>query len=240
MRRIKEQELPKLCHFLIEQFFEKEELQKMFSGIDQDVAKNMAEKLLYYDVAYFFKYGDIFVYDNDITSVIVGMQSKKMSLLKRIPFALKSNVILRELSKEELSLIKENSKVISEVHSTKWFKKYCKNPYYFLQFAVDKNKRGQGIARKMLENFFEYVSITNNYIVLETLTESNVAIYEHFGFETMEVYETRNKELKEYRMLKRISTKNSKKISFGKLSEEDINFVENEINDISNKIDNIL
>lgn len=237
---MKEQELPKLCHFLIEQFFEKEELQKMFSGINQDIAKNMAEKLIYYDVAYFFKYGDIFVYDNDITSVIVGMQSKKISLLKRIPFALKSNVILRELSKEELNLIKENSKVISEVHSTKWFKKYCKNPYYFLQFAVDKNKRGQGIARKMLENFFEYVSITNNYIVLETLTESNVAIYEHFGFETMEVYETRNKELKEYRMLKRISTKNSKKLSFGKLSEEDINFVENEIDNISNQIDNIL
>lgn len=212
----------------------------MFSGIDQEIAKNMAEKLLYYDMAYFFKYGDVFIYDNSITSVIIGMQNKKMSLLKRIPFALKSNVILRKLSKEELNIIKENSKVISEVHSTKWFKKYCKNPYCFLQFAVDKNKRGQGIARKMLENFFDYVSITNNYIVLETLTKSNVAIYEHFGFETMEVYETKNKELREYRMLKRINAKNSKKLSFGKLSEEDVNFAENEINNISNQIDNIL
>lgn len=35
----------------------------MFSGIDQDSAKNMAEKLIYYDVAYFFKYGDVFVYE---------------------------------------------------------------------------------------------------------------------------------------------------------------------------------
>lgn len=209
MRRIKEQELPKLCHFLVEQFFEKEELQKMFSGIDKVVAKNMAEQLLYYDVSYFFKYGDIFIYNDDITSAIVGIQSKKMTLLKRIPFALKSNVILRKLSKKELNLIKENSKAINEVHSIKWFKKHCKNPYYFLQFAVDKNKRGQGIARKMLENFFEYVSTINDYIVLETLTESNVPIYEHFGFETMEVYETKNKELKEYRMVKKINNKNN-------------------------------
>jgi len=56
----------------------------------------------------------------------------------------------------------------------------------------------------MLEEVFEYVSTTNNSIVLGTLTESNVPIYEHFGFETKEVYETKNKELKEYRMVKRI------------------------------------
>lgn len=204
MRRIKEEELTKLCHFLIEQFFEKEELQKIFSRIEEGRAKSIAEKLLYCDVGYFFKYGDIFIYDNDITSVIVGMQSKKLSLFREIPFALKGHAILKKLSKEELKLIKENSKVVHEVHQAKWFKKYTKNPYYLLQFAVDKNKRGQGIARKMLEEVFEYVSTTNNSIVLGTLTESNVPIYEHFGFETKEVYETKNKELKEYRMVKRI------------------------------------
>lgn len=66
------------------------------------------------------------------------------------------------------------------------------------------------------DNDITSVIVTNNYIVLlETLTESNVTIYVHFEFET------RNKELKESRMLKRISAKN-------------------EINNILNQIDNIL
>lgn len=53
------------------------------------------------------------------------------------------------------------------------------------------------------DNDITSVIVTNNYIVLlETLTESNVTIYVHFEFET------RNKELKESRMLKRISAKN--------------------------------
>lgn len=204
MRRIKEQEIPQLCHFMIEQFYEREELQRMFHDVNQETAKNIAEKLMYHDLCYFYKYGDIFVYDNTITSAVVGIQSKKMSFLKRIPFAIRENLALRELSKEDLHTIKKNSKLISKVHSTKWFKNYCKNPYYLAQFAVDKNKRGQGIAREMLEELFQYASSNCDIMALETLTEAYVPMYEHFRFKCVEEYETKSKELTEYRMLKRI------------------------------------
>ena len=240
MKRIKEADLEKLAEFMIEQFWEKEEMQQMFKGFDEARGKSIATKLGFSELLYIQKKGDIFIFDDNITGAIVGIEAKKLLTIQRILLALKSNKILDELSKEEIDLLKENTKLIKEVHSSNWFKKYNKTPYYFAQFGIAKNKRSQGIARKMLEPFFEYVSTTNNYIVLETLTKSNVPIYEHFGFEIMEVYETKNKELKEFRMLKRISAKNNKKISFGKLSEEDINSVENEINNISNQIDNIL
>ena len=68
-----------------------------------------------------------------------------------------------------------------------------------------KEKRGTGIARKMLEQIFEQAKQSGNrYIVVETLTAPNVPMYEHFGFELKEVYKTKNGKLTEYRMLKQI------------------------------------
>lgn len=218
MNEIKEKELIKLSEFMIEQFFEKEEMQQMFQGFDTERAKKIAIDIACFELTYLNERGNVYIYDDAITAAIVGIEAKKLFTIKRLVLSFKANKILKQLTNEEFMLLKKNMKLIKEVHNIKWFKKNCKNPFYIVQFAVDKNKRGQGIAREMLEELFQYVSVNNDYIVLETLTESNVPIYEHFGFETMEVYETKNKELKEYRMLKRMGAKNNKNVSFGKLS----------------------
>lgn len=202
MRRIRKEELKELSNFMVAQFFEGEQMQKMFLGINQERAKEFAVQLVYIDLEYFFKYGDIFIYDDNIVGAIVGIEYNKVSLLKKIPFHFKGNKILSKMSKEEIQKIKENSKIINEVHNAKWCKKYCKNPYYIIQFAIDKEKRGNGIAREMMEYLFNYVNNQNGYIVLETLKSENVPIYEHFGFEIKETFETKNKQLKEYRMIR--------------------------------------
>lgn len=205
MRRINKEELKQLTNFMVEQYFDKEELQKMFSGINQEKAKKLAKEMVLFEMEYLFKYGDIFIYDDNITGAIIGIQYKKMSLLKSLPAALKTNKIFNKFTKDEIKKIKQNKKIINEVHNSKWFKKYCKNPYYCIQFAIDKEKRGNGIAREILEFLFDFVKKQNDYIVLETLTSSYVPIYEHFGFEVKEIYETKNKDLKEFRMLKKFS-----------------------------------
>lgn len=64
-------------------------------------------------------------------------------------------------------------------------------------------------------------------------------MYEHFGFELKESFESKCKQLKEYRMIKTIASNNDRKISFGKLSKEDIDIVENEVKNISHEIDNL-
>lgn len=204
MRKVEEKELTRLSEFMIEQFWEKEEMQQMFKDFNEIRGRDIATKLVHNELSYMYKKGDIFIYDDSITGAIVGIEAKKLLSIQRFLIALKSNKILRELSKGEISLLKVNVKPINEVHSSKWYKKYCKNTYYFAQFGIAKDKRGQGIAREMLEELFEYLKQKNEYIVLETLSYSNVAIYEHFGFEVKEVSETKNKELKEYRMIKKL------------------------------------
>lgn len=225
MRKIKEDELMTVAVFMAEQFFEKEETQQMFKGINVDKAKRIAISLEKINLEFYFKYGDIFVYDDDITSAMVGINSKKLSLIKLLPYSLKQNKILSELTRDEIAILKENVNVINQVHGRKWYKKYCKNSYYLVQFAIDKNKRGKGIARQMIEFLFSYVGKQNANIVLETFTSSNVPIYEHFGFELKDELESKNKELKEYRMIKKLN--NNELIKFGLINEKDAEQVEN-------------
>ena len=64
-------------------------------------------------------------------------------------------------------------------------------------------------------------------------------MYEHFGFELKESFETKNKELKEYRMLKQLNDEKRRNIAFGKLKEEDIKNVESNVDQIVKDINNI-
>ena len=189
---------------MIEQFFEKEELQQMFRGVDEERARKTAENIVACELGYFFRYGDVLVNGSDLASAAVGIPQRHLSLWKRLPYALQGGRALKELSKPERGLLKANSRVIQEVHSGNWFRKYCKDPYCFMQFAVGKETRGKGIAREMLESLFLHVRKQHGCMVLETLTAPNVPIYEHFGFRLMETYQTQGGELTEYRMLKRL------------------------------------
>ena len=56
----------------------------------------------------------------------------------------------------------------------------------------------------MLEFVFDYTKKYNNEIVLETFSDKNASVYQHFGFEVAEVVEAKDKILKEYRMIKKL------------------------------------
>lgn len=205
MRKAEQKEVRAVAAFMAEQFLEKEELQTMFAGIEPVKAKKIAVELIYFELMHMIRHGDIYMYDENISGAIVGIEYKYTSVFRRLSMILQGNRFLQSIPKDDLDVIKKNSVTVSEAHSRKWFKKYCKNPYYLVQFGIAKEKRGTGIARKMLEQIFERAKQSGNrYIVVETLTASIVPMYEHFGFELKEVYETKNGKLTEYRMLKKI------------------------------------
>ena len=52
MRTINENELKKLSEFMIEQFWEKEEMQQMFKGFNEKRAKRIATNLSYSELLY--------------------------------------------------------------------------------------------------------------------------------------------------------------------------------------------
>ena len=73
-------------------------------------------------------------------------------------------------------------------------------------FAIDKNSRGKGLCREMLEYLFDYAGAKNTCMILETHDKENIPIYEHFGFTLVETKESGDASFAEYRMIKNLGS----------------------------------
>lgn len=205
MRRIKKEELDQVARSMVEIFFDELEISTVTKGIDPDKAKEIMYENLYCDMEYFYRYGDVFVSDDDISGIVTLIDGKKFSIIKKTILSLKSSrKIAKIATKEEIKTLNTNAKKFQGVHSFNWFKKRKNVPFYLAHIGVAEKKRGQGICRQMLEFVFDYTKQYNNEIVLETFTTENVSIYQHFGFEVVETVEAKDKMLKEYRMIKKL------------------------------------
>ncbi len=205
MRKIEENELEKVTKQILEIFFDEITIATTVKGINSNTAREIMYENLYRDMEYFYKYGNIFVYDDDFSGIVTLIDGKQFSIIKKTLLSLKSNKkILSIASKEEIKLLRSNAKKVQKIHSYNWYKKRKNIPFYVAHLGIDKDKRGQGIFREMMDFLFDYVKNYNNEIALETFTLNNVEIYEHFGFEVVDKSETKNKKMIEYRMIKRI------------------------------------
>lgn len=66
-------------------------------------------------------------------------------------------------------------------------KKYADEPHYYLDnIGVLPNARGKGISSKLIRPILEMADSQKITTYTDTVTRSNVALYEHFGFQCME------------------------------------------------------
>jgi ribosomal protein S18 acetylase RimI-like enzyme len=205
MRKINENEFEQVSRQMLEIFFDEIDIQIAVKGVNTDTAKKVIYQNLYDDVEYFYKYGEVYTYDDEFSGLVFIIKGKKYSMFKKILQSLKSNKILLQIaSKEEIKLLTSNAKKIQEVHSPNWFKKRKSPTLYLAHVGIAQAKRGQGIFREMMEFVFEYARKDYKEIAIETFNDKNVKIYEHFGFETITMLESADKSIKGYRMIKKL------------------------------------
>lgn len=66
-------------------------------------------------------------------------------------------------------------------------KKYALEPHFYLDnLGVLASARGKGVSSKLIRPFLELADAQKVAAYTDTVTRSNVAIYEHFGFQSME------------------------------------------------------
>lgn len=195
MRNARPEEHMALAALMFDQFYEKEELQQQFSGIDPQTARQIGPTLLSLGQGYFFAHGDVFVSeaaDGSLAGALVGADPRALSRfgpLGQFFYALRHGSILRQIPHALLRQIMRNSRPVMAVHRADWYKRYCPRPYYIAQFAVAKPYRGTGIARDLIEGAIAHaVAHGHPAIALETLSRQNVPMYLHFGFQLKQVY----------------------------------------------------
>ena len=65
--------------------------------------------------------------------------------------------------------------------------KYAGEPHFYLDnIGVLPSARGQGVASRLIRPFLEMADAQKDIAYTDTVTRSNVSLYEHFGFQCME------------------------------------------------------
>lgn len=74
---------------------------------------------------------------------------------------------------------------------------------HFTFLAVDKNKRGSGAFRRLVEPYFHYADQHRIPCFLETYSDKLVQLYGHFGFETVKEFRSPEFQIYERCMMRR-------------------------------------
>lgn len=98
-----------------------------------------------------------------------------------------------------------------ENHAMKLKKKYTNHKsWYLYNVTVKPEHQHKGMSSILLKPMFEYLDRIGQDCYLETHKEENVKIYEHYGFELLEVSKIPRTDIIQYSMLRRSKEKEIK------------------------------
>ena len=102
MRRIRKDELKQATRQMVEIFFNTPDISIITKGLDQEKAKKAIYENFYWDMVYYYKYGNVFTYDDEFSGIVFLIDGKKFSFIKMAILSLKSGKKTKKiLNKEE-------------------------------------------------------------------------------------------------------------------------------------------
>lgn len=204
MRSATIEDLPEIIDFIYQRFSNLEHFTFMTEHLEQ--SEEILKKFIKAELLLFLEHGDIHVYGEPIIGMISSIQSKKFTLFRQFVYSLPTRKVLKELPKKDRKQLLQKNRLVAEIHHPlPWHRKYSKNSYYIAQIAVAQEAKGTGVMRKLLTPIFEECQEKNMDIVLETMTEANIPIYEHFGFKLAEIHQSENVPYDEYCFIKNVN-----------------------------------
>ena len=127
------------------------------------------------------QYGEIFTTSEEVEGIAIWKPSKTIDSTLWREFRSGGFKMLRIFGRTLInSMMKVNE------FSSKRRMKYAIDPYIHLgPFAVDPEKQGQGFASKLIRPMLAHLDENKMHSYLEAQSESNVSLYEHYGFEVL-------------------------------------------------------
>jgi ribosomal protein S18 acetylase RimI-like enzyme len=143
-------------------------------------------------------YGVIYADSSELNGFAVWMPPKYTGT-KTLPFLMNGGIKL--ILNSGLKLIIKLLKYENFAMPLK--KKYTNhNDWYLFNLSVKKSAQGKGIASKLLKPMTEFCNSINSICYLETNKDTNVPMYEHFGFKLEEKDFIPNTDVMHYAMTK--------------------------------------
>lgn len=131
---------------------------------------------------YGFKYGEVYATSSEMEGVAVWYPSKNhpfstVKVLRSTPFS-----VVMGFGRSGASKMRHVDAFLNEIHG-----RLVPEKHWFLQMiGVDPSFQGKGYASRLLKPMLSRADEEKLPCYLETNTEHNVELYEHFGFEVLE------------------------------------------------------
>ena len=176
---VSEKEIDKLAEVAVDAYRDYP-LHNWFS--DGKYNPKASELIMQISLKTMMKYGVIYADSPELNGFSIWMPPN-FTGSKALPFLLKGGVIL---------ILNSGFKIIKKLMDYETLAMALKKKFtghidwYLYNLSVKKDAQGKGIASKLLKPMIEFTNKKNSVCYLETNKESNVQLYEHFGFKLME------------------------------------------------------
>ena len=165
---------------------------------DELERERIAQYFFQYILSYGVRYGEIYATSPNLESVAVWLNSDNYPMtfwrsIRSVPLS-----IIFGLGREGGSRMRYTGEYIDTVH-----KRLAPFKHWFLQtIGTDPPFKGKGYAGKLLHTMFTRIDKEGLPCYLETLDETNVRLYEHFGFKVIEESNVPDTNLTNWAMLR--------------------------------------
>lgn len=202
LRFAQKEDLHSVAEFITDRFLEYE--QYTFLADELSAPKEILTKMTMAALPLFLSKGDIYIYgESKMQGVLVGIPIKKYTMLNILLSSFSSSKLLKDISKDDMRLLKEKGERSAKIHDKSWYKKYSKNAYYIFQIAVAKESKGTGVFRELITPILNMCDERQMDVILETNTKDNILIYDHFDFDMVEEHKSADMPYAEYCMIKK-------------------------------------
>ena len=167
---------------------------------DDLIRKKIAHNFLSFAVYAGIKYGEVYATSDNLEGVAVWLPSKNYpltiwKLLRSVPL---SKIL--GFGRHGGSKLQSFNAYIENIH-----KQHTPFQHWFLQaIGVSPRFQGKGYATKLLRPMLNRLDKENLPCYLETITEKNASLYEHFGFQTINKSNIPETQLTNWAMLRKV------------------------------------
>ncbi|KNF10089.1 acetyltransferase [Gottschalkia purinilytica] len=147
--------------------------------------------------------GSLYATSSELEAIVLTYEDRKgnskfVYLIKKIKNILKALKALKYISIKEFL---RGLRILNKMDSSWIYEKINEEFIHLDMIAVKKEYKGQKLSSKLIRYIIEESKRRKIFCTLETHNLKNVGIYNHFGFEIVEVIEIPDSNLKQYCMV---------------------------------------
>jgi ribosomal protein S18 acetylase RimI-like enzyme len=149
---------------------------------DITAKKELSRYLFEFELQYGMNYGDVYTTSPAVEGVAVWLPSTKSEITFWRAFRSGSRGLQKRLGKKIMDRVMSFSTAVDTLH-----KKHAPYPHYYLFFiGVDPAYQKKRVASRLITPMLGWLDMQKLPCYLHTQNETNIGLYEHYGFQVIE------------------------------------------------------